>query len=323
MKRIQYRKDVVYYVVQEGGRRRWQRLGLRGDPATWEAYRVLEAARETATERTFAAVAARFQKEMIRPDTPFQRSERTKAEYTRQLREGGRIMELFGAGPIDQIKPRHIAAFLDQHPAPISANREVSVISQVMQQAIREGLIEVNPCLGVRRMPERKRRRYVTDEEFLAIRDQALPSVQIAMDIAYLTGLRLSDVLALRAEDARDGYLHAREGKTRQRVRFELTDALKEAVGRSGLHIGPVVHTKQTKTSGVRAYTPSGFETIWRRAKLAAKLPDVRFHDIRAKHATDRDEAGLNAQLALGHADGATTARYIRHELGRVVRPLA
>lgn len=323
MKRIQYRKDVVYYVVQEGGRRRWQRLGLRSDPATWEAYRVLEAARETATERTFAAVAVRFQKEMIRPDTPFQRSERTKAEYTRQLREGGRIMELFGAGPIDQIKPRHIAAFLDQHPAPISANREVSVISQVMQQAIREGLIEVNPCLGVRRMPERKRRRYVTDEEFLAIRDQALPSVQIAMDIAYLTGLRLSDVLALRAEDARDGYLHAREGKTRQRVRFELTAALKEAVGRSGLDIGPIVHTRQTETSAVRAYTPSGFETLWRRAKLAAKLPDVRFHDIRAKHATDRDEAGLNAQLALGHTDGATTARYIRHELGRVVRPLA
>ncbi len=47
-----------------------------------------------------------------------------------------------------------------------------------------------------------------------------------------------------------------------------------------------------------------------------------RFHDIRAKHATDKDEKELNAQIALGHKDVATTKKYIRHPLGRKVKPL-
>lgn len=327
MKHIQYRGDIAYFVRQEGGKRHWKRLGRRDDPMTWEAYKALEAAMINVEDATFRAVAVRFSAEMLRPDTPFRRSDRTKAEYTRQLRDGGNIMQAFGRSRVTTIKPKHISTYLRKHRSPISANREVSVISQVMQQAIAEGLIDVNPCTGVRRMPERRRSRYLTDEEFLAIREAAPASVQIAMDIAYLTGLRLSDVLSLRAEDARDGFLHAREGKTRQRVRFELTDTLSEAVGRSGLDIGPVVHTIPRRTKGderkpPRHYTLTGFESVWRRAKLAAKLPDVRFHDIRAKHATDRDEEGLNAQLALGHTDGATTARYIRHALGRVIRPL-
>lgn len=47
------------------------------------------------------------------------------------------------------------------------------------------------------------------------------------------------------------------------------------------------------------------------------------FHDIRAKHATDKEELELNAQLALGHPDAATTARYIRSRKGRKNMPLS
>lgn len=46
------------------------------------------------------------------------------------------------------------------------------------------------------------------------------------------------------------------------------------------------------------------------------------FHDIRAKHLTDRDDRELNAQLAAGNTDPQTTARYIRNKKGRQFQPL-
>ena len=46
------------------------------------------------------------------------------------------------------------------------------------------------------------------------------------------------------------------------------------------------------------------------------------FHDIRAKHATDKDEQDLNAQLALGHVTPGQTAAYIRSRKGRKIDAL-
>ena len=319
MKHVQYKGDIAYHVIKRNGEQTWTRLGPKDEAATWAIYETLERALVDSDEH-FSAVADRFIKAMLDPKSPWKRSEKTKKEYSRQLRQGGRVMRVFGKMKISNIKPKHIAQFLDKHPSPVSANREAAVISQVCSHAIREGLIEVNPTIGVRRLPESKRRRYMTDQEFAAIREKATESVQIAMDLAYLTGLRLSDVLALRVENAKGGYLHSGEQKTGNCVRFELTPTLAAVIKRSGLNIGPIVHTH--RNGRVDHYTVDGFESLWQRAKIEAGLRDVRFHDIRAKHATDRDEADLNAQLALGHTDGQMTKTYIRHQLGRVVRPL-
>lgn len=46
------------------------------------------------------------------------------------------------------------------------------------------------------------------------------------------------------------------------------------------------------------------------------------FYDIRAKHATDKDEQDLNAQLALGHVTPGQTAAYIRSRKGRKIGEL-
>jgi integrase len=49
-----------------------------------------------------------------------------------------------------------------------------------------------------------------------------------------------------------------------------------------------------------------------------------QFRDPRAKTATDADEvAGTRtAQAILGHTTEATTAHYIRHKVGKKVRPV-
>ncbi len=75
-------------------------------------------------------------------------------------------------------------------------------------------------------------------------------------------------------------------------------------------------------------YTESGFKTAWQRVQRRAIIQGTlkqrfTFHDIRAKHATDRDEERFDAQLALGHLDPSMTKRYIRHRRGRLVEPLS
>lgn len=79
--------------------------------------------------------------------------------------------------------------------------------------------------------------------------------------------------------------------------------------------------------TGRHAVYSSEFKSVWQRMMRKAieeKISEerFRFHDIRAKHATDRDEQKLNAQLALGHPDPGMTARYIRSKKGRRVTPL-
>jgi integrase len=49
-----------------------------------------------------------------------------------------------------------------------------------------------------------------------------------------------------------------------------------------------------------------------------------QFRDLRAKAATDADEASgtRTAQVILGHTTEAMTAHYIRHKVGKKVRPV-
>jgi len=57
---------------------------------------------------------------------------------------------------------------------------------------------------------------------------------------------------------------------------------------------------------------PYTANTVSRAIRIAAKalgIEDVRFHDLRAKSASDEQET---AQRRLGHADPRTTAIYVR-----------
>lgn len=80
--------------------------------------------------------------------------------------------------------------------------------------------------IGVEKNKETPRKRYIEDREYAAIRELAPPAVQIAMDVSYLTGLRLGDILNIRIDDYDQEFLAIREGKTSTKVRFEMIDTL-------------------------------------------------------------------------------------------------
>lgn len=143
------------------------------------------------------------------------------------------MREVFGARLIEKIQPHPVRTCMDLRgqSAKARANREKALLSHVFSKA-REWCYtdRANPCQGVKGFTERGRDRYVSDAEFLAVREQAHPTVQDAMDLALLTGQRPADVLKIRRADLRDGVLFIEQNKTRAKRAIELTHLVQAGV---------------------------------------------------------------------------------------------
>ena len=92
----------------------------------------------------------------------------------------------------------------------------------------------MNPCVwAANRRCEAWRDRLVTPAEFEAIREKAVPQMQVIMDLLRLTGQRVSDVLKLRVSDLGDEGIFFRQRKTGARLIVRWTLDLRAAVERA------------------------------------------------------------------------------------------
>ena len=130
---------------------------------------------------------------------------------------------------LDDIKPPHIAEYLRQcgQTSKVQANREKAVFSTLFNHARGWGMTEaVNPSMGVRGHREQRRERYVDDAEYGLVYAHAPDSVKHTMDLALLTAQRPADVLALRCNDVRNGFVEVQQSKTGKRVRVRVQGEL-------------------------------------------------------------------------------------------------
>lgn len=194
-------------------------------------------------------------------------------------------------------------------------NRTISVLRQVFDYALEEGIVESNPCVGIKSVPPNKRQRLMTFDEFFAIREKAGPILQIVMDLCYLTGQRISDVLKMQRSDLNETGIFVAQQKGRGRIRMliawnhDLRAATEAALALHGkvpsLYLLP----------GYRPGRPPSYNTIWaqyKKAREAAGVPDVVIHDMRAQSGTEAEEQGIDPQKLLGHTNPEMTKRYLR-----------
>lgn len=223
-------------------------------------------------------------------------------------------LELFFAGSrLSDIEPCHIADWLDNYHSPVMANIGRAVVSNVFQVALRRGKAKRNPCKDMPGLRIGSRTRYMTDEEFRKIREHANDVIRVCMDIAYLTGLRISDILSIKFSDIQADGLYVVQNKTGSKQRYELSPELLSAIDQAKAlprSVKNITHLLCNRKGNPYDY-PIINRMFWD-AKQAADVKDVRFHDIRAKAATDAKEQGLNYQALLGHASQAMSDRYIR-----------
>jgi site-specific recombinase XerD len=122
----------------------------------------------------------------------------TRKEYTRVLE--GILTHRFGHMRPDDVQPTDIAQFLEDRKregAAVSGNRERAALSSAFEYAMRNGWARSNPCRGVRRNKERPSRVYVETEQLAQTYDNAHEGLQHLLNAAYLSGMRLTDLMAL------------------------------------------------------------------------------------------------------------------------------
>lgn len=314
-------KGRSYYYVTNDRPRRWIRLG-DDYPKALAEWAKLEGEPVPETARTLTQVAAWYRKDVL----PKKAARTQKDNETELLR----LEAVFGSSPLETITPVDVATYLDHrsdedgNPAPVRANREIALLSHVINFARRRGFTTMaNPCAGVRRNKETGRTRYVEDAEFDAIYEKADEILQDAMDLLYFTGQRPGDVLKMKRTEIRDGYLWVRQGKTRRPLRIadeaDLATALARMLNRPRKATGaPLV-----QDANGQPLTYWQLEDRWSKAREAAGFAEanLQMRDIRGKTATDLEDLA-KAQALLGHASRTMTERYVKQRAGERVSPL-
>ena len=282
-----------------------------------------ETPRESGSEKPFVgSMAALIDKYMIEIAP-----KKAKATYTGNLMEAKNIKEVFGKMLVLEVRPTHIAKYLDIRglKAPIRANREISLLSHIFSYAMRWGQIDKNPCLGVAKHSEKGRDRYITDHEFESVKNIASDLIATVMDFAYITAMRRGDILKLRLDQITDEGIWIKQSKTGSKQLYEWSNGLIEVVDRAKALKRPIRGLYLFCTRQGQPYSDTGFKAMWNRVQVKwAESGGQRFtfHDIRAKALTDAKRLGLDAQSLAGHATSAMTEHYIKQREFKRIMPL-
>ena len=336
--RMYERRGKFYFVRPET--EEWIPLGADVALALAEYGRIVGAAW---SGRTLADTLARYK-------TTVTALFHSKSRRESEMRTLDRFSRVFGKMLPDSVTSQHLyqfieeriderAEFIDQKiPAPAGAEKDVRLLAKVYVKAIKWGTASANPALNIEFDKRPKNTRDVTQEEYDAVYALATERMQIAMDLASNIGQRRADILRIRPKhDFTDEGIVLRQGKSGGTtvLLINWTPGLRATVARA-LALSPQVPREfLLRTRSGRGYTPSGFGANWQRLMKRATSPGrngkppvlsewFKFHDFRAKAATEKAEQGTeaDAQELLGHKDVKTTRGYIRRVKPKRVTPV-
>lgn len=234
---------------------------------------------------------------------------RTQRDYRRHL---VRLRKTFGHMAPNDLLPKHVGQFLDVDKGKIQRNRCVAVLSAVYGKAVgRWYVADRNPCSSVERNPSKPRDRNVTDAEYAAVYALHGPRMQIAMDLALLTGQRQGDLLRLSWRQVTAEGIEFRQSKTGKRLLVTMSPALEAVLLRARKLTPQLPREYVLRRRDGQPYAENGFRAIWQRVmRKYAKQGHERFtfHDLRGKSASDSPTIQA-AYERLGHTSMSMTRR--------------
>lgn len=302
-----YQKHGAFYFVDT--KNKWHRLGATLDEA-------LRAYAERAPVSPTGSMLSLIDSAM--PVICAKVAPSTKEQYGQAANKLRRIFVEFKP---DDVKPKHVAQVkLKLASTPNMANRVITVLRLIFAYAVEQQLVEWNPCIGIKRLPQRVRTRLLTHDEIAEIKAHAPLRLQCMIDLLYLTGQRIGDILALRRTALTDAGIVFEQQKTGARLVVEWTPELRAAVEAAK---ALPTHFRSQTLFHTHKGTPIGYETVWEQWRAAcakAGVDDANIHDLRALSITDADDQGLDTQALAGHSDPKMTKRYIRSRKVPVVK---
>lgn len=291
----------------------------------------LEAKAKPADLKIMKGIFDRYERDIIPKKAP--RTQKDNKAELKHLRTG------FEGAPIDAITPSMVAQYRDARTAKTRANREIALLSHVFNMAREWGFTDrENPCAGVRKNKERVRDYYANDMVWAAVYGEAPQELKDAMDLAYLTGQRPADVIAMKKGDVEGDFLTVQQGKTSKRLRIQMqTDGVKNSLGllidnitarnkhhlsqhfvlsKTGMRVSQQMLRNRWDDAREKAVALAASEG---RAGDAEKIRQFQFKDIRPKAASEITDIA-DASLLLGHSEQEITKRVYRR-IGAVAQP--
>lgn len=215
----------------------------------------------------------------------------------------------------------------DMSATPGSANRALALLSKMFSFAVENEWRSDNPCTRVKKYPENKIERYLTDVETQSLwvtlgadKDQCAATI---IKVLLLTGARRQEVLTMRWADldltssAPSWTLRAGHQKGERSVRKDLVRPLDPVAANILLawkksQAIPSLHWVFPSERKIGSYRTC-FKYAWNRIRRTVGIEDVRIHDLRHSFASFAVNSGASLEAigaALGHKDLRTTQRY-------------
>lgn len=322
------RGNTTYYFYDLGGKPRKEvSLGKDYGLAIMK-YAELERSR-TATEAAAKVITFRYVAERYQIDVIPKKAASSQGKNIQQL---AKLLEFFDdpPGPLESIQPQHVRQYLNwRKDAPVSANREKALLSHIWNYARDMGYTALaNPCAGIKGNTESGRDVYIEDSLYKKVYDVAEIGLRDAMDLAYLTGQRVTDTRLMDERDVREGFIWVKQAKTKVKRRIEVVGELAVLLDRiKARKHGHKV--RSTRLIVAEDGSPMSAAMLRGRFDLAREAAGVeksafQFRDLRAKAGTDKAESSsdiLQARDQLGHTTVVMTEKYIRARKGKAVKP--
>jgi len=204
---------------------------------------------------------------------------------------------------------------------PSQANRTLAVLSSFFNWCEKHGLRldGSNPCRHVEKYKERKRERFLSEEELARLGDAlrsaeeaktASPWAIAAIRLLTLTGARLSEILTLQWEHVYFDRQQLRlpDSKTGQKSIYLNAPTLEVLAAIPRLEDNPYVICGEKPGAHL-----VNLQRPWQRIRKAAGLENVRLHDLRHSFASVAVGGGMSLPVIgalLGHSQPQTTQRY-------------
>lgn len=212
---------------------------------------------------------------------------------------------------------------------PVAANRVVSLMSAVINAAIRDDIYSgTNPAGMIRKNRETPRRRYLGQDErgkVLAAIDAAMRSPRSrtgaeALTMMLLTGARPGNVMSMCWDeidlDAARWIIPADKAKARIEINVPLSQAAIDLLTRiADRQRGRCVYVFPHRFDREHSHITT-VKSLWAAILAAAGASDCHIHDLRHTNATYQLAAGVDIATVsemLGHADISTTKRIYAH----------
>ncbi|MCK4333648.1 site-specific integrase [candidate division WOR-3 bacterium] len=259
----------------------------------------------------------------------YSKRQHRESTYTRNLRRMPMLIENLGSMRLDQIDKRAIGTYMQKRAQEVNSptvNRDLSLLSSIMEYVLELDLIQENPVRKVKKLRESPgRERYLTTDEIKRLLDACKvlgerkgvghnPILYEIVLTAILTGLRKGNLQNLKWSqvDLENGniVIPAGEYKNRKPLYFPINPCLQEIL--SGLrHNYPYAEYVFCKADGTEY---GDWKRSFNTACEIAGLKDVRFHDLRHTCGTLLNMLGTNQytiRALMGHRTLAASKRYV------------